>query len=155
MPIPLAYVAGAVFVGAVGITGYNTLKHETAETLETAAEEVIKTIIQVLVSGYSLVLGFPGYIVDSIMFETIGFVDPFRTPGYDESSSTYMSYRSLGGSAPIKQRQESYQRGNHIKLFIHRMGAITAERVGDYIEYDQLGVANEQTWRAIEMKELK
>jgi hypothetical protein len=45
-----------------------------------AVEQTILFITQIMTSGYAIILGFPGYLLGSIVNSTVGELDPVRTP---------------------------------------------------------------------------
>lgn len=155
MPIPLIFVAGGVASLAIGLVGFNTLEHEAQVMVTNAAESVIKHITMVLMSGYSLVVGFPGYMADSIMFETIGYVDPFRTAGPPEMVLPFVTYKPLGGTSIWTTIYESVKFGFHDQFTYRMLGQTNKESVNtSWITYDQLGVANEGTLSRIRYRKL-
>jgi hypothetical protein len=55
-------------------------KEKGTTAVSGAVEQTVLFITQVLTSGYAIILGFPGYLLGSIVNSTVGELDPVRTP---------------------------------------------------------------------------
>jgi hypothetical protein len=131
--VPLVVVGGIIY-------GVNKLSDEGEEVVEMAAEEVIKFVVKLFASIYSLVLGFPGYVVDSLMYETVGFVDPLRGDPYDEQIIQAIVPGFIG-SGPVSNwiDAQSERRNQGGSLTYRVYGTVCTETEVSTISYAKLG----------------
>jgi len=72
--IPIAITGTVVVVGSI----LYLASEEVTEYVEDTTEEIGLLINQILYAGYALVFGFPGYLIDSLAHNSVGFIDPLR-----------------------------------------------------------------------------
>lgn len=70
----------ATWITRASLWAYGTGKEKVASQVGNIVEDTIRYMNMVLVSGYALVLGFPGYLIKSVINTSVGYLDPVRTP---------------------------------------------------------------------------